>query len=190
MIQLIWICQLGGKFLVPARFLHLPIRSRVYFFVADDCQPPTHCSASYLCRVSAGRAVNTRYYKCNDCVIVCIPQVSLICKTGHPHDTSHNRSHSLSHPQPSEPRLEVCTSLKKPLSFSIDTDPEWVGVMHRCQPDYWDLCTWCLGHNIDYFVPWGGGGGRGEGGSRHLASPYPRCPGGNIPGHLGLKMRG
>ena len=82
--------------------MHLPIRSRVYFFVADDCQPPTHCSASYLCRVSAGRAVNTRYYKCNDCVIVCIPQVSLICKTGHPHDTSHNRSHSLSHPQPSE----------------------------------------------------------------------------------------
>ena len=61
-------------------------------------------------------------------MIVCIPQVSLICKTGHPHDTSHNRSHSLSHPQPSEPRLEVCTSLKKPLSFSIDTDPEWVGV--------------------------------------------------------------
>ena len=124
LIQLIWICQLQVRFLVPVRFLHLPIRFRVYFFVAADdwicaSHPRRLCtadSAAYLCRVPAGRTVNTRYYKCNDCLILYTlypGPASLICKPGHPPDTSHNHSHSLASSVWSQPRLEMCKSLKR-----------------------------------------------------------------------------
>ena len=57
LIQLIWICQLRVRFLVPVRFLHLPIRFRVYFFVArwlNLCQPPTQGALQTVLHISAG----------------------------------------------------------------------------------------------------------------------------------------
>ena len=174
LIQLIWICQPRVRFLVPVRFLHLPIRFRVYFFVArwlNLCQPPTQ--AALQCCISlqgpAGRTVITRYYKCNDSLILCIlgiPPASLICKTGHPHDTtSHNHSHSLT-------RLNCLISAQTCNVQNCSKETQIIFYWHCSRmgcslhqvPGYWDLCTVWSGscHNIDYFVSWGEGE---EGGS-------------------------
>lgn len=125
LIQLIWICQLRVRFLVPVRFLHLPIRFRVYFFVArwlNVWQPPTQAALQTLLHISAGSLqgglsslVITNVMIVWYSVYFVSPGPSiLICKTGHPHDTtSHNHSHSLASPVWTQSRLEMCKSLKR-----------------------------------------------------------------------------